>query len=57
MPEVVFNVRPYSEVFLYELAQHFEIIVFTAAEQAVSWKSFCILLLSFIVCGRSARQT
>lgn len=36
MPEVVFNVRPYSEYFLNELAKYFEIIVFTAAEQAVS---------------------
>jgi TFIIF-interacting CTD phosphatase-like protein len=36
MPEVVFNVRPYSEYFLNELAKFFEIIVFTAAEQAVS---------------------
>jgi TFIIF-interacting CTD phosphatase-like protein len=36
MPEVVFNVRPYSEFFLNEMAKYFEIIVFTAAEQAVS---------------------
>lgn len=36
MPEVVFNVRPYSEVFLNELSKFFEIIIFTAAEQAVS---------------------
>lgn len=36
MPEVVFNVRPFSEYFLNELAKYFEIIVFTAAEQAVS---------------------
>jgi len=36
MPEVVFNVRPYSEYFLNELAKYYEIIVFTAAEQAVS---------------------
>lgn len=32
MPEVVFNVRPYSEFFLEEMAKYFEIIVFTAAE-------------------------
>jgi TFIIF-interacting CTD phosphatase-like protein len=54
MPEVVFNVRPYSELFLNELAQHFEIIVFTAAEQAVSCQIFYILLVPFLVCGRSA---
>lgn len=54
MPEVVFNVRPYSELFLNELAQYFEIIVFTAAEQAVSVQKFCILLVPFLVCGRSA---
>ena len=36
MPEVVFNVRPYSEYFLNEMSKFFEIIVFTAAEQAVS---------------------
>lgn len=38
MPEVVFNVRPFSEYFLNEMARFFEIIVFTAAEQAVSYR-------------------
>ena len=41
MPEVVFNVRPFSEHFLNEMAKSFEIIVFTAAEQAVSKFKYC----------------
>lgn len=54
MPEVVFNVRPYSEYFLNEMAQFFEIIVFTAAEQAVSCVYFTLISL---VRGWSLRQT
>lgn len=53
MPEVVFNVRPFSEYFLNEMAQYFEIIVFTAAEQAVS---FGQVSSHFLVRGRSVGQ-
>jgi TFIIF-interacting CTD phosphatase-like protein len=49
MPEVVFNVRPFSEHFLNELSKYYELIIFTAAEQAVSLLIFNSRL-SYVFC-------
>jgi TFIIF-interacting CTD phosphatase-like protein len=43
LPEIVFNIRPHTTQFLYEMSRYFEIVIFTAADQSVS--TFFLIIL------------